>query len=84
MLPFLEAIACKQVFKPWELSDNLPRLKYELAGVGEPVQALDLLHKAAYRTGLGNSVFCPSYMVGKHSSETVSSAVNRNITIHKN
>lgn len=30
-LPFLTEVATKQVFKPWELSDNIYRLKLELA-----------------------------------------------------
>ncbi|XP_046994933.1 cytochrome b-c1 complex subunit 2, mitochondrial [Schistocerca americana] len=70
-LKYLEDVATKQAFKPWELSDNLPRLKYELASIPDPVRALDLLHTAAYRTGLGNSIFCPPHLVGKLSSETL-------------
>lgn len=34
---------------------------------------MELLHSAAYRQGgLGNSLFSPKYMIGKHSSEMVS------------
>jgi len=71
-LKFLGDVASKQVFKPWEISDNIPRLKYELAGLSPYARLLDLLHRAAYRTGLGNSLFCPDYLVGSHSSESVS------------
>lgn len=30
-MPFLTEVATKQVFKPWEISDNVHRLKLELA-----------------------------------------------------
>lgn len=39
---------------------------------------MEALHKAAFRGGLANSIFCPSYMVGKHSSENLHSFVNSN------
>jgi hypothetical protein len=35
-------------------------------------KAVDLLHKAAYHSGLGNSLFCAEHRVGKISAETVS------------
>ncbi|XP_066991507.2 cytochrome b-c1 complex subunit 2, mitochondrial [Anabrus simplex] len=70
-LKFLEDAATKQMFKPWELSDNVPRLKFELAALPPTVQLLELLHKAAYKSGLGNSLFIPDYLIGKISSETM-------------
>ncbi|XP_063228830.1 cytochrome b-c1 complex subunit 2, mitochondrial isoform X2 [Bacillus rossius redtenbacheri] len=70
-LQYLADAATKQVFKPWELSDSLPRLRYELATIPVEARTLDLLHKAAFRTGLGNTLFCPKPLVGKHSSETL-------------
>lgn len=30
-LPFLTEVVTQQVFKPWEISDNVPRLRLELA-----------------------------------------------------
>lgn len=30
-LPFLSEVVTQQVFKPWEVSDNVPRLRLELA-----------------------------------------------------
>lgn len=32
---------------------------------------MDLLHKAAFRTGLGNSLFIPKFQIGKISTETL-------------
>ncbi|XP_069688022.1 COP9 signalosome complex subunit 1-like [Periplaneta americana] len=82
-LKFLGDVAAKQVFKPWELSDNIPRLKYELGGVSPHARLLDLLHKAAYRTGLGNSLFCPKYLVGSHSSESLQHYVKSLFTTNR-
>jgi hypothetical protein len=71
-LKFLGDVASKQVFKPWEISDNIPRLKYELSTLSPFAQLVDLLHTAAYRRGLGNSLFCPDHLVGSHNTESVS------------
>ncbi|XP_076680096.1 ubiquinol-cytochrome c reductase core protein 2 isoform X2 [Andrena cerasifolii] len=70
-LKFLEDVAVKQVFKPWEVSDELPRLEYELASLPESTLVLELLHKAAYRTGLGYSLFSPKHQLGKINTETL-------------
>lgn len=35
------------------------------------MRAVDLLHKAAYRRGLGNSLFIAKYKLGNISSETL-------------
>lgn len=34
-------------------------------------RAIDLLHKAAYRTGLGNSLYIAKHQLGKVSTETL-------------
>lgn len=39
---------------------------------------MDALHKAAFRGGLSNSLFCPPFMLGKHSAENLHSFVNEN------
>lgn len=104
-LKFLADVTCKQVFFPWELSDSLPRLKYELASSRLPVsnnssisfsyifalytnwnfqvRAIDILHKAAFRTGLGNSIYCPKWQIGKISSEALSHYVATNFTSNR-
>lgn len=70
-LIFLEDIATQQVFKPWEISDQLPRLRYELSTIPETTRVMELLHKAAYRTGLGYSLYSPKRQLGRISTETV-------------
>lgn len=82
-LKFLENAVVGQAFKPWEISDSLPRLKVDLANVSDQVRAIELLHRAAYRTGLGNSIFSPDYQVGKISSETLQHYYSENFTSNK-
>uniref|UniRef100_A0A182P0Z8 Ubiquinol-cytochrome c reductase core protein 2 n=1 Tax=Anopheles epiroticus TaxID=199890 RepID=A0A182P0Z8_9DIPT len=82
-LKYLEATATGQVFKPWELAELTPIIRNELARLPSEVQAVELLHKAAFRDGLGNSVFCPDYLVGKHSSETMQHYFAANCTTNR-
>lgn len=42
------------------------------------LRAIDLLHNAAFRTGLGNSLFIPKTQVGKITTETLQHYVNSN------
>lgn len=70
-LKVLHTIATEQVFKPWELSDNVSRLKYELAITPPQARVVDMLHGAAFRTGLGNSLFIPKYLLGSQGTETL-------------
>nr|AEE63101.1 unknown [Dendroctonus ponderosae] len=77
-LPFLTEVATQQVFKPWEVVELSDRLKLELAVRPLQVRAVDLLHKAAFRTGLGNSLFVPKFQIGKISSETLQHYVATN------
>lgn len=70
-LKYLKSVATKQVFKPWELDDNIPRIKYELATLAPQTIVADLLHTAAYRTGLGNSLFVKDYNISKIGAETL-------------
>lgn len=79
-LKYLEAAATGQVFKPWELADLTAMIKADIARVPTEVEAVESLHKAAFHGGLGNSVFCPSYNAGKHSSETMQHYVAANCT----
>ncbi|XP_071869859.1 ubiquinol-cytochrome c reductase core protein 2 [Bombus fervidus] len=75
-LQYLECAATKQIFKPWEVQDQLPRLKYELGSLSDAALVIELLHKAAYRSGLGYSLFSPEHQVGKINSEGLLHFVN--------
>jgi len=76
---FIESIS-NQTFKPWELSDNSKRLQYELLTVSPELRVLDLVHKAAYRNALGNTVFLPKYNIKKLGSEHLLYYVKKNVT----
>ncbi|KAJ8931136.1 hypothetical protein NQ314_015990 [Rhamnusium bicolor] len=77
-LPFLTEVATQQVFKPWEVSDNSNRLLLEIATRPLQLRAIDLLHNAAFRTGLGNSLFIPKSQIGRISTETLQHYVATN------
>lgn len=75
-LQILGEVGTQPVFKPWELKDNIQRIKAELAVRDPSTIAIDLLHAAAFRnTGLGNSLFLPSYHIGKLGPDVMSSYV---------
>ncbi|XP_060519616.1 cytochrome b-c1 complex subunit 2, mitochondrial [Cylas formicarius] len=78
VLPFLTEVATQQVFKFWEVSDLSHRLKLDIAVRPLQLRAIDLLHKAAFRTGLGNSLFIPKFNIGKISTETLQHYVASN------
>jgi ubiquinol-cytochrome c reductase core subunit 2 len=82
-LKFLENAVVGQVFKPWELADALPRVKVDLANITDQVRAVEMLHRAAFRTGLGNSIFCPKFQVGKISTETLQHFYADNCTANR-
>lgn len=67
-------------FKPWELNDVLPTLRYQVSQVPPQLRAIELLHKAAFRQGLGNSVYVPKFQIGKLSSETLQHYVANNFS----
>lgn len=70
-LRYLAAAASAPRFKPWEVSDNLPRLRYEVGSLTPQAHLMEMLHKVAFRRGLGNSLFMSPDIIGCHSSELV-------------
>jgi len=74
---YIESIS-NQTFKPWELSDNLKRVQYDLLTISPELRVLDLAHKAAYRNALGNTVFLPKYNIKKLGSEHLLYYVKKN------
>ncbi|XP_063535190.1 cytochrome b-c1 complex subunit 2, mitochondrial [Cydia strobilella] len=79
-LECLNNLISSQEFRPWELSDNVPRLKYDIVALAPQVRAVDLLHKAAFRRGLGNSLFISPKKIGKTSSESLQHYVASTLT----
>ncbi|EDW76726.1 uncharacterized protein Dwil_GK20075 [Drosophila willistoni] len=58
-------------FKPWELKDNSKTLLDQLSAVTTEQRAIELVHKAAFRLGLGNSIYVPRFQLGNLSTETL-------------
>ncbi|XP_023168398.1 cytochrome b-c1 complex subunit 2, mitochondrial [Drosophila hydei] len=58
-------------FKPWEVKDNAKTLYNQLDAVSKEERAIELAHKAAFRNGLGNSIYIPRFQLGKISSESL-------------
>jgi len=71
-IDIVDQIGTKQSFKPWEVEDALPRhLKTEMDVVAEEPHklAIELAHKAAYRTGLGRSIYCPPFALKRLNAD---------------
>lgn len=65
---FVADTVTRPAFKSWELSDNKFRMKIDLARLNADPNALllEAIHKAAYRAGLGNSLYSPAFKIGKY------------------
>lgn len=77
---FLCDVVSNQAFKPWELERNLPRMKLELATKSPAADAVEMLHQAAFRSGLGNSLYCAPHKVGSHNTAALQTFVSKHFT----
>ena len=77
---FLADSVSNQAFKPWEVQRTLPRLKLELASRSGATQAMELLHQAAFRTGLGSGLYCPENKAGSHNTAQLSQFAAKHFT----
>jgi len=77
---FLADSVSNQAFKPWEVQRSLPRLKLELASRSGATQAMELLHQAAFRSGLGHGLYCPDSKAGSHSTAQLSQFAAKHFT----
>jgi len=75
----LDAVA-NPAFKRWEVPDATRRIGIDNSEMDPAVRATELLHKAAYREGLGNSLYSPPHMVGKHGPIALSAFHQKNFT----
>jgi len=80
---YLTDVVSNQAFKPWELSRSAPQLKLELATRSPATQAVELLHQAAFRSGLGNSLYCAPGKVGSHGPAQLSQFVSKHFTTNR-
>lgn len=80
VLKYLASVASAPAFKPWQVADNKPRIKYELSTLTPQARTLDILHKAAFRTGLGNSLYIKKDHVDDVEAETLGEFFRRGFT----
>jgi len=67
---YFNELVTQPSFKPWEVAEQIPlRMLEEIKNLDLATLAVEALHKAAYRHGLGNSLFSPEYMVSKHDQD---------------
>jgi len=79
-LEYLTDSVSNSLYKPWEVQRTLPRMKLELATRSPATQAMELLHEAAFRSGLGNSLYCPSSKVGSHGTAAINQFTAKHFT----
>ncbi|XP_064616899.1 cytochrome b-c1 complex subunit 2, mitochondrial-like [Liolophura sinensis] len=81
-LGFMKDITTSPVFKPWELAEVQARLRVDRAVLEtQPnVEVIELLHEAAFKRSLGCSLYAPSFMIGKYTSEQLQSYVSQFFT----
>jgi len=67
VMEFVTGFIDSPAFKPWDIGDHVsPRLAHAVGSIDNFTLTNELLHQAAFRDGLGNSLHSPDYMVGKH------------------
>jgi len=79
-IEYLTDSVSNSVFKPWEVERTAPRLKLELATRTPATKALELLHQASFRSGLGNGLYCPDHKVGSHGTAQLSQFTAKHFT----
>merc|ERR1712112_676467 len=79
-LEYLTDSVSNSLYKPWEVQRTLPRMKLELATRSPATQAMELLHEAAFRSGLGISLYCPSSKVGSHGTAAINQFTAKHFT----
>merc|ERR1711963_65261 len=79
----LAEVVSNQVFKPWEIARAAPRIKLELANRSPATQAIELLHQAAFRSGLGNSLYCSSNKVGSIGTAQLGQFFSKHFTSNR-
>lgn len=64
-------------FNDWEMDQVLDQCQGDIANVDSTGLNLEHLHKAAFRNGLGNSVYCSDQKLNSYSTEVMAEYVNR-------
>jgi len=81
-LELLADVSTNSKFKRWEVDEMAYKMNLDLALFHNNLEAvlMEELHKAAFRGGLSNSLYSPSFMIGRHSYEMLEDYVINNFT----
>jgi ubiquinol-cytochrome c reductase core subunit 2 len=84
-LRFLGDTITRPAFKPWELTDFAFRTQIDLERLKQNPQAqlLEAVHRAAFRGGLGNSLFTPSFEIKNHDHNALNTYVADNFLANR-
>ncbi|XP_068610446.1 cytochrome b-c1 complex subunit 2, mitochondrial [Brachionichthys hirsutus] len=82
VMEYLINVTTAPEFRRWEVTELVPRVKMDKALAAQSTQmgVVEGLHYAAYKNTLGNSLYCPDYMVGNIHSEHLHQFVQENFT----
>lgn len=77
-LKFLVNAATNEEYRKWDLKDLYEQIAYETRAQSNSVRAIDLLHAAAYRKGLGNALFANENTVRDINDDVLQAYINNN------
>uniref|UniRef100_A0A8C5D503 Cytochrome b-c1 complex subunit 2, mitochondrial n=1 Tax=Gadus morhua TaxID=8049 RepID=A0A8C5D503_GADMO len=88
VMEYLINVTTAQEFRPWEVSALTPNVRRDVDDAVSKnnkekqnrVCLVELLHQAAYKNALSNSLYCPEFMVGHIQSEHLHQFVQNNFT----
>ncbi|XP_056432522.1 cytochrome b-c1 complex subunit 2, mitochondrial [Gadus chalcogrammus] len=82
VMEYLINVTTAQEFRPWEVSALTPNVRRDVDDAADSghVGLVELLHQAAYKNALSNSLYCPEFMVGHIQSEHLHQFVQNNFT----
>ncbi|KAK4337062.1 hypothetical protein RND71_043758 [Anisodus tanguticus] len=85
IMHYLAESVSEPAFKSWELEDNVYRIKVDLERyqIDACAQLADLLHRAAFRGGLSNSLYCLSQNVGAFKKDALMDYHNKHFIANK-
>uniref|UniRef100_A0A8C5CJQ1 Cytochrome b-c1 complex subunit 2, mitochondrial n=1 Tax=Gadus morhua TaxID=8049 RepID=A0A8C5CJQ1_GADMO len=78
VMEYLINVTTAQEFRPWEVSALTPNVRRDVDDAADSL--VELLHQAAYKNALSNSLYCPEFMVGHIQSEHLHQFVQNNFT----
>jgi len=84
-IDILAEVISRPEFRHWEIDDAEPRLEFDLDVYDEKpeLRIEDLIHKAAFRSGLSRSLFAPRYNVHHLDGDLLRAFRNRTYTSNR-